>query len=127
MSFHVRRFLNKMNIFNHKLQSYIDKLSENKRNKYTIKNDMYSDIFNVLKKNDTNTTPKFKFWVRETFNLIEVGSSELIYVTRRNLPLITFEKMYEKITECHIAVGHSGRDKTWAEVMSYCLKKINFT
>lgn len=38
--------------------------------------------------------------------------------------------MFEKIKECHIAVGHSGRDKTWAEVSKYftknSLKNSNF-
>lgn len=119
-----------MDIFNSKLQSYIDTLSETKRNKYTIKNDMYLNILNVLKQKDTNTTPKFKFWVKETFKLVEIGSTELIYVTKKNLPLITFENMFEKIKECHIAVGHSGRDKTWAEVSKYfaknSLKNSNF-
>ena len=61
-----------MNVFNSKLQSYIDTLSESKRNKYTIKNDMHLNILNVLKSNDTNMTPKFKFWVRQTFKLVEI-------------------------------------------------------
>lgn len=38
--------------------------------------------------------------------------------------------MFEKIKECHTAVGHSGRDKTWAEVSKYfaknSLKNSNF-
>lgn len=105
-----------MDTFNAKLQSYIDKLAENKRIKYTIKNDMYMQIFNVLKSKDSNMTPKFKFWVKQTFYLVEIGSSEMIYVKKKKLPLITFENIFEKITDCHSAVGHSGRDKTWAEV-----------
>lgn len=105
-----------MDIFNSKLQFYIDTLAETKRNKYTIKNEMYLNILSVLKSNDINMTPKFKFWVKQTFKLIEIGSSELVYDVKKNLPLITFENLYEKIKECHVAVGHSGRDKTWSEV-----------
>jgi type II secretory pathway component PulL len=41
----------------------------------------------------------------------------LIYSVKNDLPIIIHEKIYEKINECHIAVGHSGRDKTWAEVI----------
>ncbi|CAF2086643.1 unnamed protein product [Rotaria magnacalcarata] len=47
---------------------------------------------------------------------ISIRLCELIYATKYNLPLIPHEKIYEKIYECHIAVGHSGRDKTWAEI-----------
>ncbi|CAF4364535.1 unnamed protein product [Rotaria socialis] len=61
---------------------------------------------------------KFKFWIRTSFRVMEIGSSDIIYNIKNNTPLITHEKIYEKINECHIAVGHSGRDKTWAEVKS---------
>ena len=91
-----------MDIFNCKFQSYINTLSENKRFKYTIKNDMCLDILNVLKSKETNISPKFKFWVKETFHLVQTGSSESIYVTKRKLPLVTYENIFEKITECHL-------------------------
>ena len=86
-----------MNVFNSKLQSYIDTLAESKRNKYTIKNDMYLNILNVLKSNDINRTPKLIFWVRQTFKLVEIGSSELIYDAKKNLLLITFEIYVKKL------------------------------
>ncbi|CAF4510355.1 unnamed protein product, partial [Rotaria socialis] len=54
--------------------------------------------------------------VKKAFKIIEIGSSELVYDIKKNLPLITFENLYEKIKECHVAVGHSDRDKTWSEV-----------
>jgi hypothetical protein len=105
-----------MELFNEKIQSYINNLDVKKRDKYTIKNDMYSNILNVLKSKNTAVSAKFKFWVRRTFSLVEIGSSQLIYNKKNNLPLISHENMYEKIADCHKAVGHSGRDKTWAEV-----------
>ena len=110
-----------MDVFNNKLQSYINKLDEKKRMKYTIKNDMYLDILNVLKSNSINVSSKFKFWARQTFRMVQIGSSDLIYSIKTNLPLVTYEKLYEKITDCHTAVGHSGRDKTWAEVITFVL------
>ncbi|CAM4848220.1 unnamed protein product, partial [Rotaria magnacalcarata] len=54
--------------------------------------------------------------VTKTFKIIEIKSIELVYDIKKNLPLITFENLYEKIKECHVAVGHSDRDKTWSEV-----------
>ncbi|CAF2083011.1 unnamed protein product [Rotaria magnacalcarata] len=105
-----------MNIFYQKLESYINSIDVKKQTKYTIKNDMYLDILNVLKSQNVNQSSKFKFWVRNTFRLVQIGLCELIYTTKNNLPLIAHEKNYEKIYECHIAVGHSGCDKTWAEI-----------
>ncbi|CAF4388668.1 unnamed protein product [Rotaria magnacalcarata] len=32
------------------------------------------------------------------------------------LPVVTYEDLFEKINECHTAVGHLGRDKTWHEI-----------
>ncbi|CAF1111152.1 unnamed protein product [Rotaria magnacalcarata] len=96
-----------MDIFNPKLQTYINTLSENRRIKYTIKNDMYSNIVNVLKSKDMSVSPRFKFWVKETLHLIHIGSSELVYVKKKNLPLITRANIFAKIAECHSAVGYN--------------------
>ena len=57
---------------------------------------------------------------------MEIGSSDIIYHIKNNTPLITHEKIYEKINECHIAVGHSGRDKTLAEVFIFIYFFLNF-
>ncbi|CAF3798969.1 unnamed protein product [Rotaria sp. Silwood1] len=114
-----------MNIFYERFDSYINKLDIKKRNKYTIKDEMYLNITNVLKQEDVNASAKFKFWTRRSFRLMEIGSSHLIYNIKNNLPLITYEKIYEKINECHIAVGHSGRDKTWAEVLILIVLPLN--
>ncbi len=103
-------------LFDNKLDSYINKLSFQKRAKYTINKQMYKDIFEILKGEPTSHSSKFKYWSRETFKLIQIGSKEIIYTKKNNLPLITHEDLYEKILECHTAVGHSGRDKTWFEV-----------
>ena len=73
-------------------------------------------MMKVLKSEDIDVSPKFKFWVRHTFCLAKIGATDLIYNIKSNLPLITQENMYEKINDCHTNIGHSGRDKTWSEV-----------
>jgi len=103
-------------IFYQKLNDYIETLDAKKRAKYTIKNSMYIDIMDVLKQNKTSVSPKFKFWVKKTFRLVHIASSDVIYVQKTDLPLITHEQIFYKVSDCHSAVGHSGRDKTWAEV-----------
>ena len=111
-------------VFENKLDNYINKLSPQKRAKYTIHNQMYKDIFSVLKKEETSVSTKFKHWSKQTFKLIEIGTKEMIYTKKNNLPLIIHENIYEKILECHIAVGHSGRDKTWFEVNDTVIRHI---
>ncbi|CAF3830042.1 unnamed protein product [Rotaria sp. Silwood1] len=40
----------------------------------------------------------------------------MLYSSKEKLPVVTFETIFQKIDECHSAVGHLGRDKTWSEV-----------
>ncbi|CAF4190830.1 unnamed protein product [Rotaria magnacalcarata] len=105
-----------MDIFYSKFQTYIDTLDIKKPNKYTIKNDIYLNILNVLKANYTDKSAKFKFWVRQTFRLVQIGSTDLVYVIKNDLLLVTHEQIYYRVVDCHVAVGQSGRDKTWAEI-----------
>ena len=106
-----------MNAFNQKLQSYIDTLDVKKRTKYTIKDVTYGKIMKVLKSEICDESAKFKFWARQNFSLVQIGSEQFVYNKVSNLPVITYESMYEKILDCHLVVGHSGREKTWAEVV----------
>jgi hypothetical protein len=107
-----------MNIFYDKLQTYINTLDIKKRNKYTIKNEMYLDILSVLKGENKDASAKFKFWVKQTFRLIHVALIDLVYDMKKDLPIVKHEEIYYRVADCHVAVGHSGRDKTWAEVNS---------
>ena len=106
-----------MEVFNGKLQSYIDSLDVKKRSKYTIKKDTYHEILKVLKSDSSNQSAKFKFWARKNFSIVQIGSQAFVHKKESNLPIIIHELIYEKILESHSAVGHSGRDKTWAEVV----------
>lgn len=105
-----------MDVFNKKLHSYIDTLDVKKRAKYTIKDQTYWEILKVLKGEESQESAAFKYWARQNFVLADIGTEQMLYDEKTNLPIITFESIYEKIRDCHTAVGHSGRDKTWAEV-----------
>ena len=105
-----------MEVFISRLKSYINKLDEKEREKYTINNDLYFNIMKVLKSEEIDVSTKFKYWVRRAYYLMNIGSTQSIYNKKTNLLLITQENMYDKINDCHISVGHSGRDKTWSEV-----------
>jgi hypothetical protein len=113
-----------MDVFNEKLQQYIETLDIKKRNKYTIKQNMYMDILSVLKGEKTIESSKFKYWVKNTFRIVHIGATELVYVIKNNLPLTIHENIFYRISDCHVAVGHSGRDKTWAEVNTLNLKSV---
>lgn len=105
-----------MGSFNVKMQAYVEKLDPKKRAKYTIKQNTYDLILNILTSRESNVSPKFRFWAKKTFISVKIGGKEFVYNKKTNLPVVTHEQLFEKIEECHLAVGHSGRDKTWAEV-----------
>lgn len=109
----------KRNIFNTRLQEYIEKADLKKRDKYTIKNYAYKQIIDILKEKKINVSSKFKFWSKRTFYLVQIDCNDIVYANKSKLPLITQENIYDKITECHVSVGHSGRDQTWGEVKFY--------
>lgn len=77
---------------------------------------MYYKTMKILKSEDIGMSPKFEFWVYHIFRLMQIGSTDLLYNKKPNLPLIKQENMYEKMNNCHTSVGHPGRDKTWNEV-----------
>ena len=60
--------------------------------------------------------PQFKFWAKKQFVLVKIGEQQVLYSAKQKLPVVTFENLFERINECHTAVGHLGRDKTWHEV-----------
>lgn len=72
-----------------------------------------------MRSEKVEVTAKFRFWAKITFICMKIGSEDFVYNKRTNLPVVMDEQLFEKIQECHLAVGHSGRDKTWAEVNSH--------
>jgi len=60
---------------------------------------------------------QLKFWAKKHFDLDKIGEQDILYPSKENLPVVTFENLFEKLTKCHTVVGHLGRDKTWHEVI----------
>jgi hypothetical protein len=56
---------------------------------------------------------------------MKIGSSNLVFNKKNKLPLISHEEIYEKINKCHMAVAHSGRHKTWSQVVLFVFLFIN--
>ena len=104
-----------MDAFYIKLDAHIQSLNEKFRAKYLIKREMYQDIILVLR--DGWGTPQFRYWVQKNFMLVKVGDLHVVYSNHKiSRPVVVYEEVYDKLSECHSRVGHHGRDKTWHEV-----------
>ena len=104
-----------MEEFDKQLNKHIESLNKRFREKFRIKQTLYDDIVLVLR--DAWGDAQLKFWVLKNFKLVTIGDQKVVYEKKSNLPVITYdENLYGKINECHIRVGHNGRDKTWVEV-----------
>lgn len=68
-----------MESFNAKMQAYVETLDPKKRAKYTIKQETYDVILNVLTSRESNISPKFRFWTKRTFISVKIGAKEFIY------------------------------------------------
>lgn len=96
------------------LAKHIESLNEKFREKFCIKQALYDDIILVLR--DGWGDAQLRFWVVNKFKLVKIGDQNVVYDIKTNLPVVTYENLYQKIRECHERVGHHGRDKTWIEV-----------
>jgi hypothetical protein len=104
-----------MDLFYKKLDNHIQNLNEKFRAKYLIKKVMYEDIILVLR--DGWGNPQFRHWVRKHFMLVKIGETHVVYSSEKvSRPVVTYEELYTKLSECHNRVGHHGRDNTWVEV-----------
>lgn len=104
-----------MDIFYKKLDNHIQNLNEKFRAKYLIKKGMYEDIILVLR--DGWGGAQLRHWVQKHFTLVKIGETQVVYSSGKvSRPVVTYEEVYTKLSECHNRVGHHGRDKTWEEV-----------
>jgi hypothetical protein len=99
-----------------RVDSYIQALSKRKQEKFVIKSETHKQVVQILKKEEGNFGAKFKFWAKQRFYLVKISDQEILYSSKEKLPVVIFENLFQKIDECHTAVGHLGRDKTWHEV-----------
>ena len=96
--------------------AYIEALNPRKRDKYLMKTETYNQVLQILRGTAKKNEAKFKFWAKQRFYIVKIGDQEILYSSKEKLSVVTYENLFEKINECHTAVGHLGRDKTWHEV-----------
>ena len=99
-----------------KVNEFVEELNVKKQTKYLIKTETYNQVVQLLKGTENKPQAQFKFWAKKHFNLVKIGDQDILYSLKEKLPVVTYENLFEKISECHTAVGHLGRDKTWHEV-----------
>ena len=113
--------------------AYLTSLSDRKRDKALITQDMFDNIWDVLSKPDTRDieTAQFRFWVRKMFTFSEpeetrvlIGDSgakdaEMRVVLHEGRPVAIKEQLYELLAYCHGRAKHGGRDKTCAVIRQH--------
>jgi hypothetical protein len=108
-----------MEAFHQTLNTHIQTLNAKYQEKYLIEQEMYGDIALVLR--DGWGDLQFKFWTRKHFQLMKIGNVNGVYNKGKDSrPVVVYEELCTKLTECHLRVGHHGRDKTWNEVNTSC-------
>ncbi|GAA5827650.1 hypothetical protein JCM11251_001770 [Rhodosporidiobolus azoricus] len=110
------------------MRSYVANLSRKKREKALITSDLYDVVIEALLHpfNTRNGSSQDRFWAREHFvldgdNLVRDAwlGKDLPPITApaHTLRLVVKEDdAYDRILEVHEAIGHKGRDKTFAKV-----------
>ena len=64
----------------------------------------------------TKYGPPFSFWAKKCLTLAKINDQFVVYSAKDKVPVVKYENLFETIDECHLSVGHLGRDKTWSEV-----------
>ena len=59
---------------------------------------------------------KFKVRSHQHFKMEEIGARNVLYCKKLSKPIVTKERLFDVVLQCHVNVGHSGRDKTWAQI-----------
>ena len=62
---------------------------------------------------------KFKVRSNKHFTMEESGARTVLYCKKLSKPIVTKERLFDVVLQCHVNVGHSGRDKTWAQIKSH--------
>lgn len=113
--------------------AYLTSLSDRKRDKALITQEMFDNIWDVLSKPETRDieTAQFRFWVRKMFTfsdpedtMVMIGNSgatdaEMRVVLHEGRPVAIKEQLYELLVYCHGRAKHGGRDKTCAVIRQH--------
>ena len=98
-----------------KLKALVAELDVKRQSKYLITTETYNKILDVLS-SETKYDHQFNFWAKKHFTIVKIGDKPAVHSIKKKLPVVTYEDLFDTINECHAAVGHLGRDKTWHEV-----------
>ena len=104
------------------LDKYVSGLAENKRQAFYCDQEKYNKIEKTLKLRSGEKCAdgaKFKYLCQKHYKLETIGSRTIVYCKKTELPIVTKAEIFETVANCHINVGHSGRDKTWSEVTTH--------
>ncbi|CAF4625883.1 unnamed protein product, partial [Rotaria sp. Silwood2] len=101
--------------FYSKLDAYLNELDTKRQAKYLITAETYEKIVQVLS-TETKYDPQFNFWAKKRFTSLKINDQPVVYSAKEKLPIVKYENLFETLNECHLSVGHLGRDKTWHEV-----------
>lgn len=85
--------------------------------KYTLKQSVYDHAMKALtlspEEVSSDISAKFKHWVKENLQIERIDDEDVLFCRKRNLPVVTYENLFNVIHECHLSTGHQGRDRTW--------------
>ncbi|CAF4607507.1 unnamed protein product, partial [Didymodactylos carnosus] len=109
--------------FYEELEKHINSLNSKYREKFVIRKQTCDDISKALllerdKKSDL-FSPPFIFWARNNFVLVRTAGIETVSCAKSKKSVCVYEAFFTVISECHIAVSHGGRDKTFGEIQSH--------
>lgn len=104
--------------FSDLLESYLLARSEKRRAKTLLSQDYINQCIEILKNTPEgeNFDSKLKYWVRTTFYIAQVGRQDILYLKKTKKPVCPKEKLYEKLCEFHLEIGHGGMSKTYDAV-----------
>jgi hypothetical protein len=110
--------------FSELLEEYLLARNEKRRAKTLLSQDCINQCIEILESNENaeNYDAKLKYWVRTTFYIGLVGNQCILYHKRMKKPVCPKEKLYEKLCEFHLEIGHGGMSKTYEAVSNINLK-----
>ncbi|CAF1358344.1 unnamed protein product [Didymodactylos carnosus] len=106
--------------FYEELEKHINSLNSKYHEKFVITKQTCDDISKALllergKKSDLS----FIFWARNNFVLVRTAGIETVSCAKSKKSVCVYEAFFTVISECHIAVSHGGRDKTFGEIQTH--------
>ena len=113
-------------VFQSIIDDYLNNLSERKREKALITQEMYDNVLLILQdpRNTSTSTAQFRFWAKKMFAILEYKGE--FVVTHDKRPVAVKEQIYDVLVYCHGQASHGGRDKTSSMVSLLLLLVIAF-